>query len=103
MAFSNANILSLNSASTNITTSAYVELSASSPIPTSKLVIMNKTSSIIALGTGASGSEIGLVATGPSLQTVVDLGAVLPAGTRLALIAIDATASSGYVSVSLMP
>ena len=104
MAYSNANILSLDAASTNIDTGAYVQLSASTPIGTSKIVIVNTTSSIIALGIGASGSEVGLVAVGPSSTEEFYLGLnVMPQGVRLALSAISADATTGYVTVSLLP
>jgi len=99
----NANVLSLSATSTNIPTSSYVQLSSSSPIPASKLVIVNTTSSIVTLGTGSSGSEVGLVAVLPSGMAVLQLGAVLSSGTRLALEAIGSAASSGYVTVSLIP
>lgn len=103
MAASNANIVSLNTASTNVTTGAYVQLAASTPIATSQLVIANATSSIIILAVGASGSEVGLIAVGANSQVVYNLGSVLPVGSRLSLEALNTNASSGYISVSLLP
>lgn len=102
-ASSNANILSINTASTNITTSAYVQLSASSPITTRKVLVANGTSSIILVAIGAAGSEQGLFAIFNSASVIIDLSNTLPAGSRISLEAVSATASSGYVTVSLMP
>lgn len=103
MAASNANILSINTASTSITTGAYVQLSVSTPIVTTKLHIVNNTSSIIKVGVGASGSEVGLLAVLASSQIMLQLDYLLPLGSRISLEALDATASSGYIAVSLIP
>ena len=103
MSASVANILSINTASTSITTSAFVQLSASTPIPSANLLIANATTSIIIVGIGAAGSEVGLVAVGASSQQIIELGNILPAGSRISLEALNATASSGYISVSLIP
>jgi hypothetical protein len=105
MAFSNANILTINTSSTNIGTSSYVQLSASIPIGTCRIVLANATTSLLILGYGASGSETGYVCIGggATLQVDVPSTAIMPKGTRLALIAVDSTASSGYVTVTLLP
>jgi len=98
-----ANVLSLNTASTNVTTSAYVTLSASISAQPSQLVIVNATSSVIKLAYGASGSEVDFVSVGPSSTTVVEnIVRHLPSGARLAVEAVSASASSGYISVSLI-
>ena len=98
-----ANILSLNAASTNVPTGSVVQLSSATPIPASKLVIVNTTTSAIIISTGASGSEIGLVAVGPASTVVLQLGAVMPQGTRLSLNALVTAASAGVLAVSLLP
>lgn len=105
MAANPNNVIRLSTSSTNVTTSAYVQLSASTPIGTAKLVITNNTSSTLSFATGASGSEVQLVAVLPTSQLVVDLGSIniMPAGTRLSVIAIDASATTGFITVSLMP
>lgn len=98
------NIVSINTASTSITTGAYVQLSSATPIPTSKISIINNTSSIIKLAYGASGSETDLVAVLKTSQVTIDLGLnVLPSGARLSLEALDATASAGFIAVALLP
>lgn len=97
-----ANVLSINTASTSITTGAYVQLTASSPIPTSSLVIANTTTSILKFAIGASGSEVDYAPIPQSSYLVLPLNKLLPAGTRISLEAISATASSGYVSIGLL-
>lgn len=97
------NILVINTGSTSITTGAFVQLSASTPIPSTNLVIANGTSSIIKVATGASSSEVSLISVGGSSTLSIKLGKALPAATRISLEAVDATASSGYITVSLLP
>ncbi len=100
---SNANILSIVASSTNITTSAYVQISASTPVGTQKLVVANGTGQTIIIAVGASGSEVGLFAVGTLMSAVVPLSYYIPAASRLSLEAIGATANTGTISVSLLP
>jgi hypothetical protein len=105
MAATALNVLSL-AGSTPIGTGAYVQLTAAggTPIPTTKLVIANGTNAQIQLAYGASSSEVALVAVAPTSSIVLDIGLnVLPVGVRLAVIALGSAASSGELSVSLMP
>lgn len=103
MAASSANILTLNTGSTSVTTGAFVQISASTPIPTTKIVIANGSSSIIKIGVGASGSEVALISVGGSSTLQLELGNILAAGSRISAEAVDATASSGWITVSLLP
>jgi hypothetical protein len=99
-----ANVISLNTATTNVTTSSYVTLVSSLPIVPSQIVIVNATSSVIKLAYGASGSETDFVSVSGSSTIIIDqLSRHLTMGVRLAVEAISASASSGYVSVSLIP
>lgn len=99
---SNANVLKINTAVTNITTGAYVQLSASTPILTGKIVVTNQTSSIIIIAFGAAGSEVGIFAINATSNAVIPLSVILPSTSRISLEAVDATASSGWVTVSLL-
>lgn len=99
---SSANILSINTGSTNITTSTWVQLSASTPITVSTIVIANGTTSIMKVAFGASGSEVAYVSVGGSSTLQIKLGKLYPAATRISLETVDATASSGWVTVSLL-
>ena len=102
-AVNTANILSLNTATTNVTTGAYVALSTSLPFGPSQIVVLNNTSSVIKLAYGASGSETDFISVLPSFQIVVPLNRHLVQGVRLSVEAVSATASTGYISVSLIP
>lgn len=101
-AVNTSNVLSLNTSTTNVTAGAYITLSSSVPSP-SQLVIVNGTSSVIKIAYGASGSEIDFVSVAASSTVVVEnLAKHIPPGSRIAVEAISATASSGYISVSLI-
>lgn len=104
MAANASNVPRLDSSATNISTTVYATLVAATPINTSKIIIVNKTSSIIALAIGAASSEVQLAAVigGGMIEVYIGLN-VLPIGSRLSLIALDTTASSGLVAVSLLP
>lgn len=88
-------------ASTNVTTGAYVTLFASTPITTSKLEILDTSGKILKLAVGAAGSEIDLC-TVPVSGTVI-VPTYIVAGTRISIKAIDASATTGYSVVSLVP
>jgi hypothetical protein len=99
-----ANVLSLNTATTNVTTSAYVTLTSSVPVTPSQLIVVNGTSSVIKIAIGAAGSEVDFISVGGSGTTIVEqLSKHIVIGSRISVEAISATASSGYISVSLVP
>lgn len=102
-AASNANIVSIVASTTNITTSAYVTLSASTPVGTQRLVVGNTTAQAIIIAVGASGSEQGVFAIGAGLSAVIPLSYYIATGSRLSLEAVGATANTGTVAVSLLP
>lgn len=92
------NVLSYSS--TNVTTSAYVALVASTPISVSKLEVCDTSGKILKIASGQSGSELDLFSVQVSGCIVVPY--YLPAGSRLSIKAIDATASSGYNVLSFL-
>jgi hypothetical protein len=99
-----ANILSINTATTSVTAGAYVTLgTVPATLVPSALVIVNNTSSIIKIAYGAASSEIDLVAILPSGMLHFPLVRHVAAGTRIAVEAVDATASTKYITVSLIP
>lgn len=100
---STANILSINTAATTITTSSFVQLSASTPVATQKVLVANETTSNIYVATGASGSEVGIFAIGPNATEMIPLSYVIPEASRVSLKAVDASATSGYITMSLFP
>ncbi len=99
------NVQNLSASSTNIPTASYVQLVASTSINCSRIFVVNTTASIVKVAYGASGSETDLVSILPSGQAFIDLASIniLPLGTRIALEAVGSAATTGYVSVSLLP
>ena len=94
MAANPNNVISVNAASTNITTSAYVVLSASTPIPCTKILVV----------IGATGSEVDLIAAPSGYPVLIDIGLnIMPRGSQINLEALDASATTGFLAVSLIP
>src|SRR5665213_2551654 len=96
-----ANVLSLNTASTNVTTGAFITLTPTggTTLIFSKIVVANASTSVIKISYGPVGSETDLIAVGGSVTTMlVQVGTPFPLGTRFAVEAISATASSGYIT-----
>jgi hypothetical protein len=85
--------------STNITTSAYVQLVASTTNVINTLHIFDSSGQAMILGIGGSGSEVTTlyVPPGGEIYTLH-----IPAGSRLAYKALTATASSGYLLMSFL-
>lgn len=91
----------LSYASTNVTTSAYVELVASSPISVSKLQICDTSTKLLKIASGAAGSETDRFTVQVSGCVVVPYFFV--AGTRFSIKAVDASATTGYDALSFIP
>ena len=85
--------------STNITTSAYTQLVASTTLATTQLRIFDSSGQAMILATGASGSEV--------IQAYIPPGGdnfplTIPAGTRVAYKALTGTANSGYLIINFL-
>ncbi len=93
------NVLSYSS--TNVTTSAYVQLVASSPITASKLQVCDTSTKILKIASGAVSSETDLFTV--QVSGCVVLPYFLVAGTRLSIKAVDASATTGYNTLSFIP
>lgn len=90
----------LSYASTNVGTSNYVTLIASTSISISKLEILDTSTKIIKLAIGDSGNEID-ICTCPVSGTII-LPMYIPAGSRISAKAVDANATTGYNVLSLL-
>lgn len=101
MAVNTTQVNVLSYVATNVSTSAYVELVASSPIACSRLQICDTSTKVLKLATGASGSETDICSV-PVSGTVV-LPYYLPIGTRISIRAVDASATTGYNVLSFIP
>lgn len=88
-------------ASTNVTTSAYVTLVASTPYTTCKVVVQDTSTKIIKLAVGSAGNEVDL-ATAPVSGMYV-LPTCVPASSRISAKAVDASATTGYNILSFLP
>lgn len=96
-----SNVSSLSYAVTNVTTSAYVTILASTPVPTSKMIICDTSTHILKLATGSAGNEVDLFTVPVNSCIGYSLTTTVPAGTRFSLKAIDASATTGFNTVSL--
>lgn len=99
-AVNSAQVNVLAYASTNVTTSAYITLVASSPVSVSKLEVCDTSGQILKIAVGASGSETDIVTTTVSGCIIVPI--FLGSGVRLSIKAISATASTGFSVVSFV-
>lgn len=93
---------SLLTSSTNITTSAYVQLVAKLVGTVEAIQFYNGTSSTLALASGASGSEVNQVLLGPGLSDIIPVETLFPKGSRMSITAIDANASTGNVAINFL-
>lgn len=84
--------------STNVTTAAYVQLVASTTSATNLIEIFDSSGQTMILGVGAAASEVVQLYIIPGGNGQVPLS--IPAGSRVAIKAQTATASSGYIVIN---
>lgn len=96
---SQVNVLSYGS--TNVSTSAYTTLFASTAISCGKIQILDSSTKILKLAIGAAGSELDICTIAVSGCIIVPY--YIPAGSRISIKAVDANATTGYNVVSLIP
>lgn len=87
-------------ASTNVTTAAYVTLVASTPISVSHVEVCDTSTKLLKIASGTAGNEKDLFTV--FISGCVTLPYFIPAGTRLSIKAVDATASSGFNTFSFL-
>lgn len=85
--------------STNVTTSAYVQLIASITSEVDLVSIFDSSGQAMIIATGGAGSEVDQLYVPPGGG---DFPLLIAAGTRLSIKALTATASSGYLLVNLL-
>lgn len=88
-------------ASGNVTTSDYTTLIASTAISCGRLQIIDSSTKILKIAIGSAGNEVDICTIAVSGCTIVPY--YIPIGTRISIKAIDATASTGYNVLSLIP
>lgn len=91
----------LSYAGTNVTTSAYVTLVSSTPISVGRLQICDTSTQVLKIASGSSGNEQDLVAIG-GVAGCVTIAEYIPAGVRLSIKAISASATTGFNTVSFL-
>ena len=84
--------------SSPVTTSAYVQLVASTASVSNMIEIFDSSGQSMILGVGAAGSEVIQLYTLPGGNGQVPL--LIPAGSRVAIKALTANATSGYITIN---
>lgn len=84
--------------SVNVTTATYVQLVAATTSATSAIEIFDSSGQTLVLGVGAAASEVAQINIFPGGNGLVPL--IIPAGSRVAIKAISATASTGEIDVN---
>ena len=84
--------------STNITTSAYVQLVASTTSATQEIEIFDSSGQALYLATGGSGSEVNQLIIVPGGNGRIKFN--IPASTRVSAKAITATANAGFLTIN---
>jgi len=85
--------------STNVTTSAYVQLIASTASAASELEIFDSSGETLVFAVGAAASEVDQFYISPGGNGRMKLS--IPSGSRISIKAVTATASVGYINLSL--
>ncbi len=90
----------LSYSGTNVTTSAYVTLVASTPISVSHVEICDTSTKLLKIASGSVGNEKDLFTV--HISGCVTMPYYIVAGTRLSIKAVDATASTGYNTLAFL-
>jgi hypothetical protein len=85
--------------STNVTTGAYVELIASTAFAVKKMQIFDSSGQTLKIATGAAASEVDRFLVFPGGNGDVEI--TIPAGTRISIRAVSASATVGEISINL--
>lgn len=86
--------------STNVTTAAYVQLIASTSDTTNQLFIFDSSGQTLFLAVGAAASEVNKAYIVPGGNGELNL--TIPAGSRVSVKAVSASATSGELSITLL-
>ncbi len=84
--------------SVNVTTAAYVELIASTGSEINQLEIFDSSGETLKLALGAAASEVDLLLVTPGGNGIIPVN--IPAGTRVSIKAVSATASVGEIDIN---
>ena len=86
--------------SVNVTTAAYVELIASTSVACKQLEIFDSSGQLLILALGAAASEVDklYILPGGNGQVICNI----PAGTRVSIKAVSASATAGYLAINFI-
>lgn len=96
---SKVNIARNDYGSTNVTTGAYVQIIASTAATSNLLEIFDSSGQTLVLAVGAAASEVDQFYINPGGNGQVPF--LIPSGSRVSIKAVTATASAGYINLSL--
>ena len=96
---SKVNLVRNDYSSVNVTTAAYVQLIASTASTSNMLEIFDSSGQTLVLALGAAASEVDQFYINPGGNGQVPF--LIPAGSRVSIKAITATANSGYINLNL--
>lgn len=83
---------------TNLLTSAYQQIIASTAAAITRLYVWNVTGSVVIIATGAAASEVDKLYIGPGGAATFDI--TIASATRISAKALDQTAVSGYIALT---
>lgn len=90
-----------NYSTDNVTTSAWIELIASTSAITKKIKIDDTSGQVLEIGTGTAGNEVHLCYI-PQGGIDAEIDLTIPAGTRVCVKAVSATANTGYLVMEVI-
>lgn len=85
---------------TNVTTSAYIQLTASTSDTINQLNIFDSSGQALYLAVGPAASEVNQIFITPGGTGTIDL--LIPSGSRISVKAVSATASVGELLISCL-
>lgn len=86
----------------NVSTSAYTTLVASTPTNLNHLLITDTSGQLLQVAIGAAGSEVAIAIIGPTSAPIY-VKYFIPSASRIAIIALNSNATTGYNALSLLP
>lgn len=86
--------------STNVLTSAYVQLVASTTDIINKIYVTDSSAQTLKIAVGAAASEVDQFYIAPNFTGVIDL--YIPASSRISIKSVSATANTGQLLLSLI-
>lgn len=99
-----SNLTVFSYSTTNVSTSAYTTLIASTAISVTQLLVTDTSTQLVKLAIGAAGSEVDLCQLPVSSTVTISFESInqIPVGSRLSIRAISANATTGFLGFTLI-